>query len=531
MRPASVLQRLQVPSSSQTVHNRWINDDIRPLPPHRRRWDRAAFISFWAINQICLSNWQLGSSLVAIGLSVWQTMIAVIVGKIIVALVAVFNGYVGADWHIGFPVVSRWTGGLCVQAILSSIFSGYQHMPNRFPASANMDTRQFVGWVIFNVLMIPILYIRPERVQSWVLWFNVISVVTLVAIMIWGLAAVGGGGPLLSSSAEVRTSSELGWGIVSGVSTVIGNIAVGLSNQMDYSRFARHPGDQVFGQYFSIMFFGTIMPLFGCLSSSATLGLYGTAYWNPPDLVQRWLDDSYTPGTRAAAFFAGCGLVVCQIAINVVDNAYSAGMDAAGLLPAYLNIRRGAYVGLVLSIALCPWELLSSAATFISVLSAYSVFLGPMVGIQICDYWLVRRRRVKLSDLYHAGPSGIYYFVRGVNWRAFVAWVVGWAPQLPGFVHAVNEEISVPAGCTHLYQLAFPLGFAISFAVFWGLNRISPPEGLGEVDPVDYFGTFSPEEAAKFGVRVEDEGAVEVVEGVDAGVDKSEAEEEGWKGK
>lgn len=100
-------------------------------------------------------------------------------------------------------------------------------MPNRFPASANMDTRQFVGWVIFNVLMIPILYIRPERVQSWVLWFNVISVVTLVAIMIWGLAAVGGGGPLLSSSAEVRTSSELGWGIVSGVSTVIGNIAVG----------------------------------------------------------------------------------------------------------------------------------------------------------------------------------------------------------------------------------------------------------------------------------------------------------------
>lgn len=100
-------------------------------------------------------------------------------------------------------------------------------MPNHFSESANMNTRQFVGWVLFNVLMVPVLYIKPERFQIWVLWMNVVSVITLLAIMIWGLARVGGGGPLLSSSAEIETSSELGWGIVSGVSTVIGNIAVG----------------------------------------------------------------------------------------------------------------------------------------------------------------------------------------------------------------------------------------------------------------------------------------------------------------
>jgi len=58
-------------------------------------------------------------------------------------------------------------------------------------------------------------------------------------------------------------------------------------------------------------------------------------------------------------------------------------MDLAGLFPSYINIRRGAYIGLVLSIAMCPWQLLSSAATFISVLSAYSVFLGPTVGIMV----------------------------------------------------------------------------------------------------------------------------------------------------
>jgi len=101
MGASKIFETLRVPSSSRTVSSVWVNDDIRPLPPHRRTWTRWAYISFWAINQICLSNWQIGGSLVSAGLSVWQSVVAVIVGKIIIAAVAVANGYVGAEWHIG----------------------------------------------------------------------------------------------------------------------------------------------------------------------------------------------------------------------------------------------------------------------------------------------------------------------------------------------------------------------------------------------------------------------------------------------
>jgi NCS1 family nucleobase:cation symporter-1 len=86
-----------------------------------------------------------------------------------------------------------------------------------------------------------------------------------------------------------------------------------------------------------------------------------------------------------------------------------------------------------------------------------------MVGIQMCDYWIVWHVRIKLSDLYHPCKERIFYYFHGINWRAFVSWIVGWASQLPGFIHAVNENISVPIGCTYLYYLAFPLGFVISF--------------------------------------------------------------------
>jgi len=400
--------------------------------------------------------------------------------------------------------VQSWTGGLCIQNILSAIFPSYQHMSNHFPASANLDTKQFIGWIIFNVLMALIIYIKPEKIQWVVLYMNVISFVTLFAIMVWCMSAAHGAGPLLSAPAT-SSGSELGWGVIQGITTVIGGIAVGLTNQMDYSRFARRPGDQVLGQWTSIMGFGVIMPLFGCLASSASLAIYGKAYWNPPDLVQKWLDEDYNAKSRAGAFFAGFGLVVCQLAINSIDNAFSAGMDPSGLFPSYINIRRGGYIALVLTIAMCPWQLLSSAATFISVLSAYSVFLGPMVGLMICDYFVVRHRRIKLSDLYHPRKSGIYYYTKGWNWRSLVAWVVGWVPMMPGFAHAITPAVVVPQGCTYLFYLAYPLGFVISFLVYWAINAVFPPPGINEIDGVDYYQTFTPEEAATWQIAEREE--------------------------
>lgn len=270
LKPGPFHMRLQGESSV------WINDDIRPLPPTRRLWDTWAYISFWAINQICLSNWQLGAALIAVGLSVWQTMIAVIIGKFIIAGVAIGNGMIGARWHIGFPVLSRgiwgvwgayliivqriilsltwfcvqsWTGGLCVTAVLSAMFSGYHNMGNTLPESANTDTKSLVGWVIYNVITIPILYIPPERTRRLLFGMNIISFITLVCIMIYVLSTARGGGPMLSAPAAARSGSQLGWAIVQGITTVIGGIAVGLTNQADYSRFARREGDQIFGQW------------------------------------------------------------------------------------------------------------------------------------------------------------------------------------------------------------------------------------------------------------------------------------------
>lgn len=405
--------------------------------------------------------------------------------------------------------VQSWFGGLCITGILSAIFPQFMYMTNTMPASTFMTTSQFVGWIVYNVISLPMLWVPPERTKRIFAVMNSIAFITMLGIMIWALSTAKGAGPLLSQPATVSAGSELGWAIVKGITSVIGSIAVGLTNAPDWARFATSPGDQVIGQWTAIMGFGCIMPLFGCLTSSATQQIYGEIIWNPPVIVLKWMETNYNAKSRAAAFFAGCGLVVSQLAINTVDNGFSLGMDLSGLFPKYINIRRGAYTGFFLSMATCPWWLLSSAATFINVLSAYSIFLGPMLGIQICDYWIIRSRRLKLSDLYHPRSDGLYYYSRGINWRAYVAWIVGFTPQLPGFISTINPSIKTSAGAVNLYDLAFIVGFLISFFLYWILCTLSPPQGAGEMDAIDMYGTFTTDEALRRGMGEYDQ-AVEI---------------------
>ncbi len=123
-----------------------------------------------------------------------------------------------------------------------------------------------------------------------------------------------------------------------------------------------------------------------------------------------------------------------------------------------------------------------------------------MTGMMICDFWVVRARKIKLGDLYIPDDSSIYRFRHGVNWRAFVSWAIGFAPAMTGFINAVNTNIQVSDGAKRVFYLAYIEGFAISFTVHYLLNRYFPVRGLGEIDEQDIFATFSVDEARASGV-------------------------------
>lgn len=110
-------------------------------------------------------------------------------------------------------------------------------------------------------------------------------------------------------------------------------------------------------------------------------------------------ENDASAGTRTVLFAAGAALVASQLGINVGGNALSGGFDIAALFPAYITIRRGAYITALLSTAVNPWRLVNTATVFVNVMSSYSVFLGPMVGLMVSAYYVVHRQKLKVVDL------------------------------------------------------------------------------------------------------------------------------------
>ncbi|KAK8034103.1 hypothetical protein PG993_009098 [Apiospora rasikravindrae] len=499
----SWLKRLEVPQTSSKVLSRWINNDIRPIEAKRRTWVYSTFSNSWLLTNINISTYLTGSALIPLGLTWWQAIISIVIGNLLSAFFCVLNSLPGAYYNLGFPVVSRmvwgmwgvsvrhlephllvigvplvwygftaWIGGECVYVILQSWDPDLdQHIPNTLAESTGTTSAYFVGYVLFMLVSAPFAWIRPHKLATFFYFASTITIVCFLALLIWALATMGpdGFGDTISNSASPSAAAtSVGWLMVYGiVTTTIGAISAGILNQNDYARFAVRPRHAILSQAVNFPIFSILSSVIGILVTAATQNRFGgEAVWNPPSLLSRLIEESPdSSGTRAACFFAAMGLVVSQIGINVPGNALSGGFDLAATFPRYIDIRRGAYITMLLSVVVNPWQLANTSTIFLTVLSSYSVFLGPMVGMMVSSYLVVNKRKINVDDLYIGGSKGIYWYTAGINWRSIVAFFVGCAPLLPGFMSAVNPDIIVPAGATNLYDLSFIFGFVATRAL------------------------------------------------------------------
>ncbi|KAJ5109997.1 Allantoin permease [Penicillium argentinense] len=494
-----LLKKLQVEVEGGVVPDRWINNDIKPIEAGRRTWGLWTFHNFWVLINSNISTYMTGSSLIALGLTWWQAIIAIVVGQLIATALVVLNSLPGAYYHLGFPVVNRyvwgmrgsafviwnrillsvvwygfqaWIGGECIYVCLQAIWPDISNrIPNTLSPSTGTTSAAFVSYVLFMLISLPVIYVRPHKLKYLFYGSAATILVFEVVLLIWSLATMGpeGFGSTISIS-HVNTS---GWNIAFGIISTIGSIAAGILNQNDYARFARRPSDAVWGQLLSFPFYAIVCSVIGILVTAATQVRFGGAQWNLPTLLSAVIEHGGSR-SRAAAFFGGAALVVSQIGVNVPGNALAGGFDMAATFPQYINIRRGAYLTALISVACNPWKLVNTATTFLAVLSSYSVFLGPMTGLMISSYFVIHRRRIKVDDLFVGNKDSIYWYAWGVNWRAIVAWTCGTVPSLPGFVSYVSPGISVPTGFMHLYYICFLSGLAISAAVYCALHYVFP---------------------------------------------------------
>lgn len=182
---------------------------------------------------------------------------------------------------------------------------------------------------------------------------------------------------------------------------------------------------------------------------------------------------NYTSCNRAGCFFIAACFAYSAIFSSIFENSLPAGNDIAALFPKYLTVRKGFFICAVVSFAINPWYLLGSASIFISFLASYQIFLSSITGVLLCHYYIVARGYLEIEDLYTARKNGVYQYFRGWNWRAYLAYVIGIIPNFYGFLN--NIGVSAPEGVVKAYYFAYPIGLAVSFAVYWIACVVSPP--------------------------------------------------------
>lgn len=529
---------LQVPHHEKDSLTVLRNPDLEPIPLERRIWGFWSFFGYWGIPNIIIWTWSTGSAMLSLGLNIQHTMGALTLGNILICVYTCLNSGPGAKYRIGYTVCQRmifgiygsgigifirivlsivfygsqsWLGGLGFVVMFSSWSKSYMNLENTFSSSVAMTTRDFIGFLVFQVLQYAFFFMRPEKMNKVVNFSCLITIIAMVGVFIATLAKNHGAGPLYSEPVTL-SKSYTGWMWLYSMTIWYGALSPDCTNQSDFSRFSSSRKKMYLGIISAVMITGTIVPLMGLLCASATQQLYGTELWLPTDICLQWLINDYSPGARAASFFCGLAFMASQMSFNVLANGFAGGMDLAGVLPRYINIKRGAIITALLSWATQPWNFYNTSSVFITVMSSFGVIVTPIIAITVADYHIIRRGTLPLSHLYITDPDGTFYFKKGFNFRAIFTWICGMVPGLPGLADAVSPISGFPEGMRNFFYGSVVFSFFCPLILYVIVCKIFPVKNLGMVEEEDVYDNMTVEEIGESGSQTYN---MTLLEGVD----------------
>jgi nucleobase:cation symporter-1, NCS1 family len=122
-----------------------------------------------------------------------------------------------------------------------------------------------------------------------------------------------------------------------------------------------------------------------------------------------------------------------------------------------------------------PWKLVADPSGYVFTwLLGYSALLGPIGGIMIADYFVLRGTHLDVRALYD--PKGIYSYRGGWSLVAIAAFLLAVLPNLPGFLAQIGclNPANVPGFFLSLYSFAWFAGFAIAFVAYIILRKLAP---------------------------------------------------------
>lgn len=446
------------------------NEDLAPVPQSRRDWGVYSYASLWVAMSVCIPTYMLASGLIAGGMNWWQAVGTILLGNLIVLIPMLLNAHAGAKYGIPFPVFVRASFGVRganIPAVLRALVAcgwfgiqtwiGGQAIQSMVAILWPSANGPYLVWICFFAFWLLNMYVIWRGIET-IRFLEGIGAPFMLGVgllLLWWITGKAGGvGPVLSAPGKFQTAGEFWRFFVPSLTGMVGFWATVALNIPDFTRYARSQRDQMLGQALGLPTAMTLYSFIGVAVTSASVTLFGEAIWDPVVLIGRFHEP-------LLAFIALIAILIATLNTNVAANVVSPSNDFSNLNPRLISFRTGGLITGVVGVLMMPWKLLGDYSSYIfGWLIGYSGLLGPIAGIMIADYFVVRGRNLNVDDLYRRG--GAYEYANGVNGKALAALAAGVLVALLG--------LAVPQ-LRWLYDYAWFVGFAISAACYAALMR------------------------------------------------------------
>lgn len=415
------------------------NTDLAPSRREGRTWRAYNIFTLWANDVHSLGNYAFGMGLFAIGLGAWQILLAIMFGALLLFVLLSLSGIMGVKTGVPFPVMSRISFGIrgaqipaLIRGGVAIVWFGIQtYLASGVasvlliavsPGMAEMTTTKFLGldtlsWICFTVLwalQVLIACYGMEVIRKYEAFAGPVILVAFVLLAAWVL--VDSGFSIAWAPPNALTGAAM-WGqILGGGALWVAIYGTFVLNFCDFTRGAVNNRAVVLGNLWGIpinmLFFGTIVVIL----TGGRLAIDGQVVQTANEVV------AHIPNTFLLVLMC-VALLTLTVAVNLIANFVAPSFALTNLAPRKLNFRRAALISGVIGFVILPWNLYDSPVVINYFLGGLGAFLGPLFGIVMADYWLLRKAKINVPDLYTTNPDGDYYYRRGVNPRAVAAMV------------------------------------------------------------------------------------------------------------
>ncbi|HZV36495.1 MAG TPA: NCS1 family nucleobase:cation symporter-1 [Verrucomicrobiae bacterium] len=472
--------------------------DLAPVPPEGRKWGLWNFAALWISMAACIPTYMLASGLIGEGMNWSQAIFTIFLGNLIVLVPMVLNAHAGTRYGIPFPVFCRaafgtvganipailralvacgwfgiqaWIGGNAIYKIVGVFVPSLMNAPAL--GALGINSPQLVCFLFFWAINIWIIYLGIDSIRVLLSIKAPLLIALGLLLLGWAYHYAGGWGPILSQPSAFAPgqpkSGEFFKTFVPALTGMVGFWATLSLNIPDFSRYARSQRDQALGQTLGLPVTMALYAFIGVAVTSATTIIYHKTIWDPVDVLTRFTN----PVVLIIAMLALC---IATLATNIAANVVSPANDFAHIAPRHISFRTGGLITGIIGVCIMPWKLLADPSGYIFTwLVGYSALLGPIGGILIADYFVLRKRQLNLRALYD--PSGEYRYTNGFSLIGIVALVFSILPNLPGFLINVKlwpKNWNEPAFFVRLYDYAWFVGFALAFVIYIALKSVAP---------------------------------------------------------